>query len=108
MTSFLLREEKDSFKGIFNITKEKKGISFFESERQGAGRFVWPLPEAMLGPPPVAEPEMPPALPPQQNDRLASPRARVVDSSALLPSTILEQCKGVHCVDLGESFQTHI
>ena len=21
---------------------------------------------------------------------------------------ILEQCKGVHCVDLGESFQTHI
>ena len=21
---------------------------------------------------------------------------------------ILEQCKGVHCVDLGESFQTHV
>ena len=21
---------------------------------------------------------------------------------------ILDQCKGVHCVDLGESFQTHI
>ena len=21
---------------------------------------------------------------------------------------ILEQCKGLHCVDLGESFQTHI
>ena len=21
---------------------------------------------------------------------------------------ILEQCKGVHCVDLGENFQTHI
>lgn len=46
--------------------------------------FVWPLPEAMLGPPPVAEPEMPPALPPQQNDRLASPRVRVVDSSIAL------------------------
>ena len=23
-------------------------------------------------------------------------------------NVILEQCKGVHCVDLGESFQTHI
>ena len=27
---------------------------------------------------------------------------------ANLPVTIAELCKGVHCVDLGESFQTHI
>ena len=25
-----------------------------------------------------------------------------------LENVILELCKGVHCVDLGESFQTHI
>ena len=25
-----------------------------------------------------------------------------------LKNVILELCKGVHCVDLGESFQTHI
>ena len=29
-------------------------------------------------------------------------------SKFLEKNAILEQCKGVHCVDLGESFQTHI
>ena len=29
-------------------------------------------------------------------------------SSFLEKNVILEQCKGMHCVDLGESFQTHI